>query len=501
MTLRQITLAAAFALTAAPALAQVPPTPPTAPVAPVAPVSQAAPVLPLAPLPPMPHALFDEHRLVEHAMTGLAPIEWQSTMAEAELAFAKMPLMDAAGFNADLHKMRVEMDSLRAFESYGGQTTASEIRQRESSYYETGRAALDRRNWTEAITRFEQVLQLKGTRADAAMYWKAYAQARNGQRAEAATTINAMQQAYPQSRYLNDAKALDVELRRTSGQPVSVDSQQDEDLKLLAIQGLQHSDPEQAVPLLEKILSSSNSPRVKERALYVLAQSSSNRARDILLSVAKGGGNPDLQRKAIDYLSSRSPRDGASMLEEVYRSNSDPDVRMRVLRAYGSSGDRARLLAAAQNEQSEELRSSAIRYLGSSGAIAELGQLYDKEESKAIRLQIVRSLASAGAIERLQQIARVEKEPEIRMQAIRSFASVGRERTGTVLQDMYASETTPEGKRAIVQALHSQNNPEGLVAIARRENDPKLKEQIVRSLSTMTKSKVALDYLMEILNK
>ena len=37
--------------------------------------------------------------------------------------------------------------------------------------------------------------------------------------------------------------------------------------------------------------------------------------------------------------------------------------------------------------------------------------------------------------------------------------------------------------------------------MARRENDPKLKEDIVRRLSTMTKSKVALDYLMELLNK
>lgn len=144
---------------------------------------------------------------------------------------------------------------------------------------------------------------------------------------------------------------------------------------------------------------------------------------------------------------------------------------------------------------------AAIRYLGSSSAITELGALYDKESSKAIRMQIVRSLAAAGAIDRLQQIARAENDQEIRLQAIRSFAAVGRERTGTVLQDMYTKESAPEVKRAIISALHSQNNAEGLVAVARRENDPKMKEDIVRRLSTMTKSKVALDYLMELLNK
>src|SRR5687768_16253821 len=185
---------------------------------------------------------------------------------------------------------------------------------------------------------------------------------------------------YPQSRYRNDAKALELELRARTG-PVSPNDQQDEDLKLLAIQGLQHSDPEQAIPLLEKILSSSNGPRVKERALYVLALSNSARAHEILLGIAKGGGNPDLQRKAIDYLANHGKRDGRSSLEEVYRSTSDTELRMRVLRAYMSAGDRARLLTVAQSEQNEELRLAAIRYLGSSSALTELGSLYDKETS------------------------------------------------------------------------------------------------------------------------
>ena len=42
----------------------------------------------------------------------------------------------------------------------------------------------------------------------------------------------------PKSRWLDDAKALRVELRQASGQPVSADIQNDEELKLIALNGL-----------------------------------------------------------------------------------------------------------------------------------------------------------------------------------------------------------------------------------------------------------------------
>ena len=64
-------------------------------------------------------------------------------------------------------------------------------------------------------------------------------------------------------------------MRGKSGQPVRAGDQSDEDLKLYAIAALQNSDPEQAVPMLEKLLEGTASPRVKSKALFVLAQSNS----------------------------------------------------------------------------------------------------------------------------------------------------------------------------------------------------------------------------------
>ena len=72
-------------------------------------------------------------------------------------------------------------------------------------------------------------------------------------------------------------------------------SQEDDELKLMALRGIMQSDPEQAYPIIEKMLAGTNSPKVKDRALFVLSQSRGARARDIIANVAKGNANPDLQ--------------------------------------------------------------------------------------------------------------------------------------------------------------------------------------------------------------
>ena len=78
--------------------------------------------------------------------------------------------------------------------------------------------------------------------------------------AEALATLAALAKDYPKSRYLAQAKALEAEVRRSSGQPVRPDSESDEELKILAIAALQNSDPEQAVPMLQKLLEGTASP-------------------------------------------------------------------------------------------------------------------------------------------------------------------------------------------------------------------------------------------------
>jgi hypothetical protein len=65
---------------------------------------------------------------------------------------------------------------------------------------------------------------------------------------------------------------------------------------------------------------------------------------------------------------------------------------------------------------------------------------------------------------------------------------------------MYAQETDPENKKAIINALFIQGNAAALVEIARKETDLNMKKQIVNQLGLMH-SKEASDYMLELLNK
>src|SRR4051812_8837778 len=115
---------------------------------------------------------------------------------------------------------------------------AQREKEREYSYYDQGQSALDNARWDRAVASFDRVVEQKGTKADAALYWKAYAQNKLGQRPEALGSINALIKDYPKSRYLSDARALEVEVKNQSGDRVNPSSESDEDIKLVAIQAL-----------------------------------------------------------------------------------------------------------------------------------------------------------------------------------------------------------------------------------------------------------------------
>ena len=370
---------------------------------------------------------------------------------------------------------------------------------RERRAYEMAQRALERSEWADAVARFQDVIAAAGTRGDAAMYWKAYAQDRLGQRAEALTTVADLVRLHPKSRWLSDARALEVQVRQRVGQPMTLDAAGDEELKLLALNALQQSDPARVVPMLREILSGPQAIRVKERALFVLAQSAAADARAVLADVARTG-NPDLQRKAIDYLGVHATAANRQLLQEVYTSADDPDVKKRILRAYMVAGDRARVLAAATGETSPALRGEAVRQLGVMRAQDELWQLYQKEASVDVRRQILQAMFVGGSSARLIELARSEPNADLRRTAVRNLGVMEASRTGQALVDIYTADRDAGIRSAAVQGLFVQNNAEALVALARKETDPARKKDLVQKLSVM-KSKVAVDYLLELLGK
>jgi hypothetical protein len=366
--------------------------------------------------------------------------------------------------------------------------------------YSDGREALDEDRYDHAAEKFSELVSMNGPQTDAAMYWKAYAENKLGKRDSALATIADLEKKYVQSRWIKDAKALEIEVRQSNGQASNPDIQSDEDLKMLALRGIMQSDPARGVPMVETFLNGPGSPKLKSNALFLLAQNGSSQAREVLAKIAKGQSNPDLQRKAVEYLGMFGGQQSRQTLAEIYASSNDVSVKRAIIRSYMIGGDKEHLLAAAKGEKDPSLRAEAIRQLGIVHAPNELRELYKTETSPEVKKDILQAFFLSGDAKFLAEAAQGEKDPEIRRTAIRNLGLVGSADAKEALLAIYAKETDRENKEAVLNALFIQGNAHALVTIARGEKDPGLKKTAVSKLALMN-SKEGNDYLMEILQK
>ncbi len=367
----------------------------------------------------------------------------------------------------------------------------------EEDAYDSATDALDDHDWRRAAEGFQKVAELRMSHADAALYWLAYAQGKMGARSEALSTLLQLQKSYPKSKWVADGKTLEVEIRQSAGQVIRPEKVEDEDVKLMAINGLMMSDPERAIPILEGILNGNQPVKLKERALFVLSQSGSQRAFEIVVRTAKSGP-PDLRNRAVRTLGILGGERSRGVLTDIYNSTSDVSVKKSVLKSYMISGDRTRLLALAKGEPNQELRADAVLQLGVIGAKNELTELYNSESSVEVRKKILQAMFIGGNSEKLAEIARNEKVLDLKVTAIRNLGLLGGGRSGELLISLYTNDPRPEVRNAVINALFIQGNAKTLVSLARSEKDPETKHEIIQKLSVM-RSKDATDYLMEFL--
>jgi hypothetical protein len=361
--------------------------------------------------------------------------------------------------------------------------------------YQQALSHIDAREYREALAKLKAEIEAMSSRADAALYWSAYAQNKLGDRAAALRELAQLEAKFASSRWMNDARALQLEIKQASGQKVSPEAQADEDLKLMAIQGLMNADPERSIPLLEKLINdASKSQKLKEKALFVLTQTGNAKAMELTANIAKGNANPELRKTAIRNLGIGGKKN-AALLEDVYNSTNDASVKKDILHSYMVMGDRERLFALAKGEKDEALRGSAIHWLGVSGGKDQLAQLYATETSPKIKKDIQHGLMVSGARDQLFTLAKTEKDETLRGSAIHWLGvSGGRDQ----LVQLYGTESSAKVKRDILHGLFVSGGAKQIIEVARAEKDPELRREAVKRLSLMN-SKEATEFMMEIL--
>ena len=349
---------------------------------------------------------------------------------------------------------------------------------------------------------FNKVVQQHGQRAEGALYWKAYAENKEGQPARALSTCAELRHTFPKSEWLDECGALEIEIRGHSAQPVQPQAEQDEDLKLLALNAIMQQDEARAIAAIQQILNGNGSDKLKERALFVLSQSNSKQAQDLIGQIARGGSNPALQVKAIHVLSIRG-KQSVDLLADIYRHSSDDTVKKAILQSYLVTGSPDKLVEAARSESNPQLTRTAAQSLGAMGATAQLQTLY--KESK--------SGGSQGADHQQPDRRRTPKAPKYSVHreppsriptfAAEPSATSGSAEVRTSRRSWSPLTRTtrtripkrPPSKPSSWPEMHMTS-----VALAKGEKDPAMKQKIVQQLSIM-RNPEATAYMVEILNK
>jgi HEAT repeat protein len=372
----------------------------------------------------------------------------------------------------------------------------------EASLYADGTRAVNESRWQDAVGLFDRVVKMRGEHAEGALYWKAYAENKEGQQANALSTCGELRKLYPKSRWIEECGALEIEIRGKSGDPMSPQGVPDENLKLLAVNALMEQDPAKAVPILEKILTGNQSEELKKRALFVLAQSHSAQAEAVISKVAQGQSGPELQVHAIHMIAAAQGKNANETLGNLYKQTSDVRVKKAILQSYLITGDSARVLEAAKQETNPELVRTAIHTLGPMGAVQDLQELYRATNNAQTKADIINALIASGhnGVAALSEIAQSEQDADLRSKAIRNLGVAGGMSVAPALVTTYQKSPDENTKRAAAQALFLANDAHDLITLARAEKDMNMKQYLVQQLSLM-RDQEATDYMMEILNK
>lgn len=351
---------------------------------------------------------------------------------------------------------------------------------RAETLYRQGQDALASGNYQQAIERFQALTEQSSAQVDRALYWKAYAEAKANRSKAALATLKRLAKDFPSSAWLDDAQALEIELGG-SRREAALEAD-DEELKLYALDALLQAEPERAVTLLEAFLQGNHSPRLKQHALFVVAQTDSPRAQQIVLRAARDAKNPQLQREAIQALGIMGEDSATAALMEIYRG-ADSETKRQVVHALIAADARKTVADLATSEEDPQLQREAILALGAMDGVAELERI-SKMATPELREVIYQAYAISGEAAPLLRVLREGRDRAEQMAVLRALPILGDAvDAGAELLKLYRGTTDREIKQQVLTTLMVAEDGATLIAIFRAEKDPELRRQALQYLS------------------
>lgn len=374
---------------------------------------------------------------------------------------------------------------------------------------------------------------------DAALYWLAFSQKKQGKLQQAERALERLITQYPESTWVTDAREMRIEIAPQLGNEALIARESmsaEDEIKVAALQSLFMADPARAAAIAADFLKegSKASPQLKQSALTMLGQLGGKQNTTTLIEIARGHTDINIRKKAISSMAWKSDEEVFNLLRELVTDPVDEIAEAAVYALSGAPSATRRektieiLSQVARSGKTFAARRQALSWLALNGGDVGLDQLmivYRSSDDVEIKKSIISSLGSpyvglltttspsplftlAGnsspvVAQAYTNVLAAQLEAEVvnRAAAKNSQASK-RARSASILARLYDEEKSPELKGQIINALgYHYSNKEAMSKIMEIAKGDPLPEMRKMAISRLGRSKdpEALRLLEELL--
>ena len=383
--------------------------------------------------------------------------------------------------------------------------------------FRQGRDLIEDGSYDEAAGKFKRFVteNPRHKDVDAALYWLAFSLKKVERYQDADRQLDRLLREYPKSNWVDDARALRVEIAGQVKDTKVIGDELDKsnnEIKRIALQSLFQADPERAATIVAEMLKpdSKADHKLKETAVALLGQHGGPKAIAALTELARNQSDPKLRKTAIFWLGQSGDENALSLLKDLATKSDDEETAKSALFALAQHGDKRAhevLLDVAVNSKSMKLRKEAIFWLGQQGAestVDDLMKIYSGEQSIEIKKQILFALSqhnSERSRSLLNDVARSGNEPELRKQAIFWLGQQGDDKTMEMLIQLYDAEKDHDVKDKLIFAFSQSGKKPALrklLQIAKSDPQVEMRKKAIFWLG-QNKDPEAMKFLEEIL--
>ena len=422
---------------------------------------------------------------------------------------------------------------------YLQQASATAAADPADSLYASARELMNRGDFRRASQLFARV----NTRypdspyAGDALYWQAYALYRQGGTSDlkaASKALKAHKEKYPKAKTRGDADALATRIDGTLARQGDAGSAErigrqadaavrdtscareddDNDMRIAALNALMQMDAERAVPVLKQVLGRRDACSVglRRKAVFIVSQQRSGETETILLNAASADPDLEVRSQAVFWLGQVRSERAVSALDSILRNGRDLELREKAIFAMSQQqGERARAAlrrVAEDSSQSQDIREKAIFWIGqqrSADNAQFLRQLFERTRSDELRGKIMFSLSQMRGEGNDQWLLSIVGDKRYSVETRKSaLFSAGQNRAPIAdMMALWPKLEERELKEQWIFVMHERRDPEAidkLIDIAKNEKDVELRKKAIFWLGQSRDPRVQ-QLLVDIINQ